>query len=289
MRGDKKEKKGLVRGYLTGAFAACISKTISSPFLSYSSLLQSRKYNPVGQQEINIVKDMKRDPIGCVRGLWRGNVKRCRYYYPHQALNFGINEVIYVTLSRFPSLHSLPFHSLFLLHFSGGAATGWASLALVYHYHTALSMLCLTSDGRKQFTGILDVYKKTIKREGIRRLYKGMGIQAIGVSVYRGMYFGVYHSYRHSPLPTPSFLSSLSIAFPSSLAAFFVSYPFDSVRKAVLLNPHLGSFSQGAKFVLNQGPSAFFKGFFNFMVTGRWVTGILTLAIYDYAKCLSAL
>merc|ERR1712240_876289 len=38
----------------------------------------------------------------------------------------------------------------------------------------------------------LDVYVKTLKSDGIQGLYRGFVISAVGIFIYRGMYFGLY-------------------------------------------------------------------------------------------------
>ena len=46
--------------------------------------------------------------------------------------------------------------------------------------------------GERQFNGLIDVYVKTLKSDGIQGLYRGFVISAVGIFIYRGMYFGLY-------------------------------------------------------------------------------------------------
>jgi len=48
--------------------------------------------------------------------------------------------------------------------------------------------------GERQFNGLIDVYRKTIKSDGIAGLYRGFNISCVGIIVYRGLYFGMYDS-----------------------------------------------------------------------------------------------
>jgi solute carrier family 25 (adenine nucleotide translocator) protein 4/5/6/31 len=48
--------------------------------------------------------------------------------------------------------------------------------------------------GERQFNGLVDVYKKTLKSDGISGLYRGFNISCVGIIVYRGLYFGLYDS-----------------------------------------------------------------------------------------------
>ena len=36
------------------------------------------------------------------------------------------------------------------------------------------------------------MYTKTLKSDGIQGLYRGFTISAVGIFIYRGMYFGLY-------------------------------------------------------------------------------------------------
>ena len=42
------------------------------------------------------------------------------------------------------------------------------------------------------YNGLVDVYKKTLKTDGIVGLYRGFVISCVGIIVYRGCYFGLY-------------------------------------------------------------------------------------------------
>lgn len=48
--------------------------------------------------------------------------------------------------------------------------------------------------GERQFNGLVDVYRKTLKSDGIAGLYRGFNISCVGIIVYRGLYFGMYDS-----------------------------------------------------------------------------------------------
>jgi solute carrier family 25 (mitochondrial adenine nucleotide translocator), member 4/5/6/31 len=50
----------------------------------------------------------------------------------------------------------------------------------------------LLQGGERQFNGMIDVYVKTMKSDGIVGLYRGFVVSCIGIIVYRGCYFGFY-------------------------------------------------------------------------------------------------
>lgn len=44
----------------------------------------------------------------------------------------------------------------------------------------------VASGGQRQFSGLLDVYKKTLASDGIVGLYRGFVPSVVGICVYRG-------------------------------------------------------------------------------------------------------
>ena len=50
--------------------------------------------------------------------------------------------------------------------------------------------------GQRQFSGIVDVYVKTIRADGVRGLYRGFGISCACIFIYRGLYFGLFDSFK---------------------------------------------------------------------------------------------
>jgi len=57
---------------------------------------------------------------------------------------------------------------------------------------SAVNTVLLYQGGERQFNGMVDVYVKTIKSDGIVGLYRGFVISCVGIIVYRGCYFGFY-------------------------------------------------------------------------------------------------
>lgn len=81
---------------------------------------------------------------------------------------------------------------------ASGAAAGASSLLFVYSLDFARTRLAndarASKTGERQFNGLIDVYKKTLKSDGIVGLYRGFNISLMGIIVYRGLYFGLYDS-----------------------------------------------------------------------------------------------
>jgi solute carrier family 25 (adenine nucleotide translocator) protein 4/5/6/31 len=90
--------------------------------------------------------------------------------------------------------------------------------------------------GERQFSNLFDVYRQTIKDEGIVGLYRGFTISCFGVFIYRGIYFGLYDTYKPLLGEDPSFWALYLLGYFSFLVASFMSYPIDVVRRLKMGN-----------------------------------------------------
>lgn len=82
---------------------------------------------------------------------------------------------------------------------ASGALAGATSSVFVYSLDYARTRLtndakAAKTGGERQFNGLIDVYRKTIRSDGIAGLYRGFTISCVGIIVYRGLYFGLYDS-----------------------------------------------------------------------------------------------
>lgn len=114
-----------------------------------------------------------------------------------QALNFAFKDHI-KSLFNFKKDKD-GYWKWFAGNLASGGAAGASSLLFVYSLDYARTRL--TSDaklaktgGERQFNGIVDVYKKTLRSDGIAGLYRGFNVSCVGIVVYRGLYFGMYDS-----------------------------------------------------------------------------------------------
>lgn len=143
---------------------------------------------------------------------------------------------------------------------ASGAAAGASSMLIVYSLDYARTRLAsdakssVKGGGERQFNGILDVYKKTLKSDGILGLYRGFTPSVMGIIVYRGLYFGVYDSlsewipsfFLHgigdlsrSTFIEPvvlvgnlegNFLASFALGYAVVTGSSLAAYPMDTIR-----------------------------------------------------------
>jgi len=159
---------------------------------------------------------------------------------------------------------------------SGGAA-GACSLLFVYSLDYARTRLAndaksakkagQSGSGERQFNGLLDVYKKTLASDGIAGLYRGFVISAVGIVIYRGLYFGLYDSIK--PFLPKEFKNNIAanfvLAFVVTNTAGFASYPIDTIRRRMMMTSgeavkYKSSFHCASLIVKNEGTKSLFKG-----------------------------
>lgn len=124
---------------------------------------------------------------------------------------------------------------------SGGLA-GATSLLFVYSLDYARTKL--TNDnknskkgGIKQYNGLVDVYKQTLKTDGLVGLYRGFVISCFGIIIYRGLYFGMFDSIT-AFLPKnlmDNFFVDFSIGYLVTVGAGIASYPVDTIRRRMMM------------------------------------------------------
>ena len=188
--------------FLMGGVSAAVSKTCASPIEVIKLRLQNveamlkagtieKPYAGIGDCASTIVKTEG------VKALWKGNGTNVLRYFPTQALNFSLKDYFKRLLGKDKNKDG--YFVWFLGNLASGGAAGSVSLLFVYsldYARTRLSNDLKSSKkgGEKQYSGLIDVYKQTLKTDGIAGLYRGFVISCVGIVIYRGLYFGIYDS-----------------------------------------------------------------------------------------------
>merc|ERR1712002_588213 len=129
-------------------------------------------------------------------------------YFPTQALNFAFKGQI-------KAIFNVPKDASYATKMSANIASGGfagsLSLTVVYSLDYARTRLANDSkgkDGKRQYNGLVDVYRKTIASDGISGLYRGFAISCVGIFIYRGLYFGIYDTLK------PIFIGKMAPSWP---------------------------------------------------------------------------
>lgn len=176
---------------------------------------------------------------------------------------------------------------------SGGAA-GAMSLCFVYSLDYARTRLANDAKAAgkgqhaRQFNGLIDVYRKTIKSDGPVGLYRGFVISCIGIMVYRGCYFGFYDTLKPIVLgENAGLLVSFLLGYGVTISAGLVSYPIDTIRRRMMMTSgeavkYKGSWDCAVQIMRKEGTMSFMKGAGANILRG--VAGAGVLAGFDKFK-----
>merc|ERR550519_1739385 len=221
--------------------------------------------------------------------FWRGNLANVLRYFPTQALNFAFKDTV---KELFATPSGAPKWEKFATNIASGGCAGVLSLTFVYsldYTRTRLANDAKGKEGSRKFNGIVDVYVKTFKSDGIWGLYRGFVISAVGIFVYRGMYFGLYDTLKPLVLGSDAGLvSSFLLGWPVTVTAGLASYPIDTIRRRMMMTSgagtakYKGSIDCGMQILKHEGFMAMMKGAGANILRG--VAGAGVLAGFDSFK-----
>lgn len=285
---------------LAGGVAGGISKTMVAPIERVKLILQTQDASTQIAQDKRyrgIADAFRRIPQEQgVASLWRGNLANIVRYFPTQALNFAFKDKYKRIFVRHDP--RTDFWKFFAGNLASGGAAGATSLAVVYPLDFARTRLAadVGSKGARQFTGLTNCVSTIYRKDGLRGLYGGFGVSVGGIIVYRAAFFGGFDTLKGlfiaDPRNPPILLSWL-LAQTVTTAAGFVSYPFDTVRRRIMMQAGRGEIIYTStldcwrKIWANEGPRAFFKGALSNVIRGSG--GALVLVLYDQFQKLIGL
>jgi len=222
--------------------------------------------------------------------LWRGNLANCLRYFPTQALNFAFKDKV---KAMFNVQKDASYVKKFSANILSGGCAGSLSLLFVYSLDYARTRLANDAKGKggeRQYKGLVDVYSKTLKSDGIQGLYRGFVISCVGIFVYRGMYFGLYDSLKPILLgPDAGLLLSFCLGYGVTVTSGLMSYPIDTIRRRMMMTSGTGVKYKGAidcavQIMKNEGFMSMMKGAGANILRG--VAGAGVLAGFDSFKAV---
>ncbi|CAM9279064.1 unnamed protein product [Heterosigma akashiwo] len=284
----------IAKDWAAGGVSAAVSKTAVAPIERVKLLIQTQDANPkIMSGEIprytGVVNCFTR--VAAEQGVgafWRGNMANVVRYFPTQAFNFMFKDFFKGIFPKYDP--KAEFGKFFAANVASGGLAGAASLCIVYPLDFARTRLAadLGKDGSREFTGLVDCIKKTAAKGGAGSLYQGFGVSVQGIIVYRGAYFGMYDTAKGALLaPDSSIFSKWAVAQAVTAAAGIVSYPFDTVRRRMMMQAggkqlYNGTMDCWAKIAAQEGPAAFFKGAWSNVLRGAG--GAIVLVGYDEVR-----
>jgi solute carrier family 25 (adenine nucleotide translocator) protein 4/5/6/31 len=286
--------------FMMGGVSAAVSKTAAAPIERIKLLIQNQDemikagrlatpYKGIGDCFARVVRDEG------VVSLWRGNLANVLRYFPTQALNFAFKDQFKKMFGYNKDKDG--YWKFFMGNIASGGAAGAASLLFVYSHDYARTRLAndaksAKKGGERQFNGLVDVYTKTLKSDGIAGLYRGFVISCVGIIVYRGLYFGMYDSLKPIVLQgnmKDSVVGSFFLGWGITIGAGLASYPLDTVRRRMMMTSgeatkYTSSIQAFSVIVQKEGVASLFKGAGANILRG--IAGAGVLAGYDQLQLI---
>ena len=298
MADKKKMQLGFFENFMLSGVAAGVSKTAAAPIERVKLLVQNQGEmlkQGILDKPYNGVLDCTRRTMATegLLAFWRGNLANVLRYFPTQALNFAFKDTI---KSVFKTPKDASYAEKFGKNILSGGCAGSMSLLFVYSLDYARTRLANDAKGAKkgggerQFNGLIDVYSKTLKSDGIQGLYRGFVISCVGIFIYRGMYFGLYDSLKPILLgDNAGVFVSFILGWGVTVTAGLMSYPIDTIRRRMMMTSgaavkYKNSMDCAVQILKNEGFMSMMKGAGANILRG--VAGAGVLAGFDAFKGL---
>ncbi|KAH7672537.1 solute carrier family 25 (mitochondrial adenine nucleotide translocator) member 4/5/6/31 protein [Dioscorea alata] len=281
--------------FAMGGVAAVMAKSVAAPVERMKLLLQNQQemlnrgylakpYKGIGDCSRRVLYEEG------VLAFWRGNQVNVIRYFPTQAFNFAFKGYFQSIFGRSKEKDG------YLRWFIGNVASGSAAGATtsLFFYHLDFVRTRLGTDAiecqaniQRQYKGLFDVYRKTLSTDGVAGLYRGFGVSITGITLYRGLYFGIYDTMKPIVLVGPlqgNFLASFLLGWSVTTFSGICAYPFDTLRRRLMLTSGHPSKYKSAidafrHIVRHEGFFALYKGVGANMLSGMAGAGVL--AGYD--------
>jgi len=287
------QKLGFAENFMLSGVAAGVSKTAAAPIERVKLLVQNQdemiKSGRLSEPYKGVVDcTMKTLKSEGIVPFWRGNLANVLRYFPTQALNFAFKDKI---KALFATPKTAPTYQKFATNIASGGCAGSLSLAFVYSLDYARTRLANDAKGKggeRQYNGLIDVYRKTLKTDGIQGIYRGFVVSCVGIFIYRGMYFGLYDSLKPILLGEDgSAFLSFFLGWAVTIVSGLMSYPIDTVRRRMMMTSgaavkYSGSWDCFQTVLKNEGFMSLMKGAGANVLRG--VAGAGVLAGFDVVK-----
>jgi len=292
---QKKEVNPLIN-LAAGGISGAISKTLTAPLEKVKLAIQNQDSNPA-----IISGEMKRytgmgdcfsrhvSELGA-SSLWRGNFANCIRYVPTAACNLAFKDTIKGMFPKYSK--DKEFGKFAMAQVGSGAAAGGLTNTLVYPLIYIRTVLGADLGAVKQYSGMADCFKQTIKNNGFSSLYNGIGPSSIGIVVYRGTQFGLQDTIKafnpyQKDVSFIGIFSKFCVAQVAVSASGVVSYPFDTMQRRLQIEaskPAKEQIYNGMqdcfqKILKTEGPRGFFKGALANVLRGTGAA--IVLVMYD--------
>lgn len=293
-------KKARSQAVMAGMTSFLVKETIMAPLTRIKLLLQCQgEMRKTGRLAVPY-----KGVFDCVRTIyrtegvlsfWKGNSAGCLMFlsYPLSiALKEQLSKIHYLKVENSDS-----YKVKLSKNIASGFSSGGASLVLLYNISYARVRLAndvlVTGKGMspRQFSGLIDVYRKTLRTDGVVGLHRGFMVSCLGVIVYRGAYFGLFDTLRPVVIgngkTVSPYLSAFLLGYGVTLTAGIISYPLDTIRSRMIMTScepvqYKGWIHCGGQILKNEGVASLYGGVSVNIFRG--IFGAALLVLYDRVK-----
>ncbi|KAG7363178.1 mitochondrial carrier protein [Nitzschia inconspicua] len=285
-----------------GAASGALSKTIMAPLDRLKLVVQLRsELSSKDAREAykgpwrSLQKIFKEESF---LALWRGNTPTVLIQAGTSGMNF-----CFMDLFKKAAVDVFGEEQRFAQSFASAALGGATAITVFYPLGLMRTKLALDmgNDPREYPRGMRDVASKSVQSNGITSLFQGYGVALVSVTVYRMIHLGGY-DYAKSELQRRQSFSSeynfkqlplwqrVAVAQLVSVAATTFHYPFDSVRRRLMMQSdaskkrYANALDCTQQIFRNEGIRGFYQGLGTSYI--RSVGAALLLLSYDFFKSI---
>lgn len=307
---SKKKKtgtEGFILELFAGGFSGIVTKTSTAPLERVKILLQlqgmalkQRNPNAEAPPQLKyrgiwhtLTTTLKEEGL---RGWFKGNGANVVRVVPVYALKFAFNDTFkdLIRGKNADKSKKLSFAQLM----ASGTLAGLFQQVCTYPLETIRTRLTMGALSTHQYTGIIDCLRKTVKDEGVRGLYKGLGPTILTGSPYVGLQMTFYEELNRITKPAEGSTEmriqaqKLINGALAGIVAQTLTYPGDTVRRRMQTDGMRGETKMYAnawdcfyRVLRQEGVKTLFAGLYANVVRGIPGAGI-QFAVYDGMKVL---
>jgi len=296
---DEAERQGsrAVKHLFCGGVAGAAAKSLTAPFSRLTILYQVHSMVTTKQARPKYATTLRGGvqkivERGGIVALWKGNGTSVLHRFPFSAINFYVYENVLDALNGIQRSHededghpdAAPPATAKLSRFVAGATAGTVACVACYPLDLIRTRLTTELEGRENYRGIADAFRKIRAAEGWGGFYSGIGPTlavavpnfAISLTVYGSLkeyvlddelFYNLRKVDAESGEETLGFYLTLMCGAMSGTMSTLVTFPFDTVRRRMQIqNLHvepelrMTGRQQIERLIQNEGVKGVYRG-----------------------------
>ncbi|KAG7389012.1 Hydrogenosomal carrier protein [Phytophthora pseudosyringae] len=225
-------------------------------------------------------------------GFWRGNAAACVRVVPHKAVLFAFSDAF---KELFRSLDAsgerqMPAWGPFV----AGSLSGFSASVITYPLDLIRTRVSGQIGANLVYSGIAHTFMRTLREEGPRALFRGIGPTLFGALPYEGIKFGSYDVLTgllpEGIDPKADFAAKILCGGGAGVLATVFTYPNDTVRRRLQMQGAGGAARQYrnawdcyVQLARNEGWTVYYRGLTPTLVRAVPNMGV-QFATYDFLK-----